>query len=252
MNINFTQIFQDCWNFMCNQQKITKQFIFLFFITSVIFYFVLSQIEPMPVLEGGDNLQDSPLLVNVSKESMFIAIFQQVITMFISAWGIVTFHRISTQQKNSLNQSAAITLQRFGGMIVISIIAFFPLMVGVIESVFMLLQGQSPSILSLIAILLGFFIFMRLSLASTDYLIKSTTVLQAMKTSWINGVKRSSSLCIYCLINYLIIPILLGKLSSILSDNLIFELIILFVSAVVGVFSLLFTYRFYTLFINKE
>ncbi|POY42859.1 hypothetical protein C3Z13_02695 [Avibacterium endocarditidis] len=35
-------------------------------------------------------------------------------------------------------------------------IGFIPLMIGLVESLFAILQGQSPSILSLVAMLLGF------------------------------------------------------------------------------------------------
>lgn len=250
MNINFTQIFQDCWNFMRNQKKITQQFIFFFFISSLIFYFLLTAVVPMPEISQA-NGQNLPLPNNISAEFLVIGVAQQLVSLFISSWGILTFHRISIQQQNPLNQSAVLTLQRFAGVVAISVIGFIPLMIGVVESLFAILQGQSPSILSLVAMLLGFFIFVRLSLASTEYLIQPVSIMQALKNSWLSGVKRAAPLFIYCLLIYVVLPFVVRRISS-LSDNLVFDVVMLFLSAVVGVFSLLFTYRFYTLFMRKD
>lgn len=255
MNINFTQIFQDCWNFMRNQKKITQQFIFFFFISSLIFYFLLTAVVPMPEISQA-NGQNLPLPSNISAEFLVIGVAQQLVSLFISSWGILTFHRISVQQQNPLNQnplnqSAVLTLQRFAGVVAISVIGFIPLMIGVVESLFAILQGQSPSILSLVAMLLGFFIFVRLSLASTEYLIQPVGIMQALKNSWLSGVKRAAPLFIYCLLIYVVLPFVVRRISS-LSDNLVFDVVMLFLSAVVGVFSLLFTYRFYTLFMRKD
>lgn len=250
MNINFTQIFQDCWNFMRNQKKITQQFIFFFFISSLIFYFLLTSVVPMPEITQA-NGQNLPLPSSISAQFVLIGVAQQLVSLFISSWGILTFHRISVQQQNPLNQSAVLTLQRFVGVVTVSVIGFIPLMIGLVESLFAILQGQSPSILSLVAMLLGFFIFVRLSLASTEYLIQPVGIMQALKNSWLSGVKRSAPLFIYCLLIYVVLPFVVRRISS-LSDNLVFDVIMLFVSAAVGVFSLLFTYRFYTLFMHKD
>ncbi|MCW9709439.1 hypothetical protein L5B71_00815 [Avibacterium sp. 21-586] len=250
MNINFTQIFQDCWNFMRNQKKITQQFIFFFFISSLIFYFLLTSVVPMPEITQA-NGQNLPLPSSISAQFVIIGVAQQLVSLFISSWGILTFHRISVQQQNPLNQSAVLTLQRFAGVVTVSVIGFIPLMIGVVESLFAILQGQYPSILSLVAMLLGFFIFVRLSLASTEYLIQPVGIMQALKNSWLSGVKRSAPLFIYCLLIYVVLPFVVRRISS-LSDNLVFDVIMLFVSAAVGVFSLLFTYRFYTLFMHKD
>ncbi|MFU2047984.1 hypothetical protein ACLSZ7_00730 [Avibacterium gallinarum] len=235
---------------MRNQKKITQQFIFFFFISSLIFYFLLSAVVPMPEISQA-NGQNLPLLSNISAEFLVIGVAQQLVSLFISSWGILTFHRISVQQQNPLNQSAVLTLQRFAGVVAISVIGFIPLMIGVVESLFAILQGQSPSILSLVAMLLGFFIFVRLSLASTEYLIQPVGIMQALKNSWLSGVKRSAPLFIYCLLIYVVLPFVVRRISS-LSDNLVFDVVMLFLSAAVGVFSLLFTYRFYTLFMRKD
>lgn len=250
MNINFTQIFQDCWNFMRNQQKITRQFIVLFFINSLLFYFLLSAFMPTMKVENVRG-QDLLLPSDITTEFLVLSLAQQLISLFLSVWGIATFHRISTQQADNLNQSAELTLRRFAGIIAINFIAFFPIMIGFIETLFAMLQRQSPSILSLIAIGLGFFIFVRLSLASTEYLIQPVSIVQALKNSWFRGVKRSSPLFIYCLFIYVALPFIVRQITS-LSDNLIFELMTLLISAVISVFSLLFTYRFYTLFMQKD
>ncbi|MCW9698308.1 hypothetical protein [Avibacterium sp. 20-129] len=250
MNINFTQIFQDCWNFMRNQRTITQQFIFFFFINALIFYFLLTTVVPMPEISQA-NGQSLPLPNNISAEFLLLGIAQQLVSLFLSSWGILTFHRISIQQQNPLNQSAVLTLQRFVGVVMISLIGFIPLMIGVVESLFAILQGQSPSMLSLVAILLGFFIFVRLSLASTEYLINPVSIMQALKNSWLSGVKRTAPLLIYCLLIYVVLPFVLRRITA-LSDNLIFDVLMLFLTAVVSVFSLLFTYRFYSLFMRKD
>ncbi|MFQ1023832.1 hypothetical protein ACIWO4_11175 [Avibacterium paragallinarum] len=250
MNINFTQIYQDCRNFMRNQPRTTQQFIVLFFINSMLFYFLISAFTPIMKVENMPR-KELLLLNDSSNEFFVLAIAQQLISLFISFWGIATFHHISTQQTANLNQSATLTLRRFAGIIAINLIALIPIMIGFIEILFSILQKQSPSIFSLIASVLGFVIFVRLSLASTEYLIHPVTIVQALKSCWFRGVKRSSPLFIYCLFIYVALPFIVRQISS-LSDNLIFELITLLISAIISVFSLLFTYRFYTLFMQKD
>ncbi|POY42860.1 hypothetical protein [Avibacterium endocarditidis] len=62
------------------------------------------------------NGQNLPLPSNISAEFLVIGVAQQLVSLFISSWGILTFHRISVQQQNPLNQnplnqSAVLTLQ---------------------------------------------------------------------------------------------------------------------------------------------
>ena len=98
MPINFTQIFQDSWNFMRNQQKITIQFIMLFFISSLATSLLIptgATPADLAVNEqtGANELQ--ALIIQADTTNSVAMLIQVVFTMFLSAWGTVTIHQLS-------------------------------------------------------------------------------------------------------------------------------------------------------------
>ncbi|ACA32466.1 hypothetical protein [Histophilus somni] len=243
--INFTHIFQDCWNFVRNQQKITLQFTALLFIVSVFALFFKQSIQT-------DTLELSETISNTETLQLSHYLFiSGLLRMFISAWGILTIHQLSQHIEPQLSQSVISTAKRFGGLLLLNILIAIPLGIGTSEILVSAIMHKSPSIFSLFALALGIFVFVRLNLLNVHYLIHNHSISQSLKTMWKSGVKRTHLLFLYTLINCLL-PFLLRQLSLFLSHNLFMEILITAIISLAEVFLLIFTYRFYTLFMQQR
>ncbi|WP_373100376.1 MULTISPECIES: hypothetical protein [Pasteurellaceae] len=254
MPINFTQIFQDSWNFMRNQQKITLQFSAFFFVVAFAVNLLASNLLPANIMpdEAGSNAADLEVVGNLmlSKDIVVLGVVQVLLNLFISCWGIMTFHQLSERRRLSLGQTLNMTAKRFAGVFFINLIIVFPLVIGLAESLVALIGKNAPSLFSVFTITLGIFIFIRLNLATVHYLITQTGLAQTLKVIWLSGFKRTGVLFIYCLLIYFALPLIVRNIAA-LSDNMLFDIVISFIISAINVFSLIFSYRFYTLFMQK-
>ncbi|PJG83407.1 hypothetical protein [Caviibacterium pharyngocola] len=255
MPINFTQIFQDSLNFMRNQRTITAQFIAIFFAVSLAINFLVTK-QISPQIETALNQATDPaaaeLLANVavSDDIAVLGFAQLFLTFFISAWGILTFHQLSERRTPALGDTLLRTFKRLPGLIFLNLITVFPMIIGVIEIFVAMFNKTSPSIFSLFAITLGIFVFIRLNLTTVHYLVRPVGVSETIKTVWLSGFKRTAVLFIYTLLIYFALPLLVRNLAA-FGGNMPFDVLIALISAVINIFSLIFTYRFYSLFIQK-
>lgn len=250
--INFTHIFQDCWNFMRNQREITLKFTALFFIVSALISFFSSQIQiEMLTPSQAMNVSDAEV-VQASKYMLVLVVLPMLLNIFLSAWGISSIHQISQYSEAKLSQSFTIAMKRFLGLVLINILISIPLLISASEILVSIMMHTSPSIFSLIAIVLGTFVFIRFSLLNVHYLIHNQSLSQSIKTMWQSGVKRTAQLFLYTVISYIAFPLLLKQLYLWISGNLLLEIIIDAVSSFVYVFLLIFAYRFYTIFMQQK
>ncbi|WP_040976118.1 hypothetical protein [Necropsobacter massiliensis] len=254
MPINFTQIFQDSWNFMRNQQKITLQFSAFFFVVAFAVNLLVSNLVPanMTIYAPSADTADLTVVGNLmlSKEVILLGVVQVLLNLFISCWGMMTFHQLSERHQLPLSHTLSMTATRFIGVFFINLIIVLPMVIGLAESLLALASKQSPSLVSVFAITLGIFIFIRLNLATVHYLITRSSLAQTLKTIWLSGFKRTGVLFIYCLLIYFALPLVVRNIAA-LSDNMLFDIVISFIISALNVFSLIFTYRFYTLFMQK-
>ncbi len=231
MPINFTQIFQDSLNFMRNQRKTVLIFVGIFVVSQLINALVS---VPMPSLGDNPNPSQQDIIDALSKVEPTALIgsflFQQLLMSFIATFGIATIHHISQQNKNPINQGLMLTLRRFLGVVVLDIFISLPLLFGLADVMSSFLSKNALSPLAFVSMVFGLFFFVRLCLSPV-------------------GVKRNSVLIIYALITYLLLPLLVNSIGAILGTS--------FLSAIIGIlaalfqmFILVFTYRFYSLFMK--
>ena len=115
MQINFTQVLQDSWNFFRNQQKIMLQFVAILFIVQS-----ASALLSFPV--NDENKSDVLNLANASITNfVFSVAITQILTSFIAAWGLTSIHKISLQNYRTLGQTFSLTLRRFAGVILLDV-----------------------------------------------------------------------------------------------------------------------------------
>ncbi|HDR1021011.1 TPA: hypothetical protein QB352_000243 [Pasteurella multocida] len=251
MAINFTKIFQDSWNFVRNTRQITFTFSLLFFLNQIFISLFSSFVLPSEAVS--QNAEQFAEALTLSPNSTLLSgaiIISEVISFLLSLWCLAAVHQVSQGNYNP-SSSFSFAVKRFWGALLINVLLIAPLLLGLSDIVFSVLvsKGQ-PSVFSLIAISIGLYIFIRCCLASVYYLLNPVSIREAYRDSWFAGNSRVSMLFVYCLIIYFALPLMTRQLFS-LSSNLIFEIIASLILAFVTVFSLVFTYRFYTLFMNK-
>ena len=243
MQINFTHILQDSWNFFRNQQKIMFQFVLILLVAQNVGALLSSPLN---------NESHISELANINIENIaFSIVITQLLTSFISAWGLISIHSISQQNYQTLTKSFTLTLRRFLGVIVLNLLMTAPMLLGLSEAFAALLTKSSPSIISLIAMLVGIWFFVRLNLTAVHYLSTQDDIKQTIQKIWIKGSSRKNVLFIYTLLVYFLAPILVFQLTT-FSNNVLFDMVIGILSAILNIFMLVITYRFYSLFIKEE
>ena len=250
MPINFTQIFQDSLNFMRNQRKTVLIFVGIFVIAQLI-----NQLVSVPLPSLGNNpdpsLQDIINALSKVEPTALIGsfLFQQLLMSFITTLGIATIHHISQQNQNPINQGLMLTLRRFLGVVVLDIFMSLPLLFGMVDVVSSFLSKNAHSPLAFVSMVFGLFFFVRLCLSPVHYIASNQSIGQSALQVWHAGVKRNGILIIYALITYLLLPLLVNSVGAILGTSFLIVIFGILV-ALFQIFILVFTYRFYSLFMK--
>ena len=250
MPINFTQIFQDSLNFMRNQRKTVLIFIGIFVIAQLI-----NQLVSVPLPSLGNNpdpsLQDIINALSKVEPTALIGsfLFQQLLMSFITTLGIATIHHISQQNQNPINQGLMLTLRRFLGVVVLDIFMSLPLLFGMVDVVSSFLSKNAHSPLAFVSMVFGLFFFVRLCLSPVHYIASNQSIGQSALQVWRAGAKRNGILIIYALITYLLLPLLVNSVGAILGTSFLIVIFGILV-ALFQIFILVFTYRFYSLFMK--
>ncbi|HBO38240.1 MAG TPA: hypothetical protein DD638_06215 [Pasteurellaceae bacterium] len=257
MLVNFTQLFQDSWNFIRNQKQfvlvLTGAFFFLSISMSLINSILLA---PMPIVTDMEQFKDPAfteqfLQAQGTKQNIFAFVLHQLIFSYLTCWGILSVHHISQRTYHSLTQMLALAFRRFPGVIALSILITLPLFLSLANLITTMTMQTSPSFFSILVPFFAIFIFIRLCLAPVSYLITEQRLSESVSFIWQTGIKRTMTLVIYCLIVYIVFQSIGQRLISLASNipiAVITNLIIAFISS----FTLVFTYRFYTMFIQKD
>lgn len=250
MPINFTQIFQDSLNFMRNQRKTVLIFVGIFVVSQLISALVS---VPMPSLGDNPNPSQQDIIDALSKVEPTALIgsfvFQQLLMSFIATFGIATIHHISQQNQNPINQGLMLTLRRFLGVVVLDIFMSLPLLFGLADVMSSSLSKDELSPLAFVSMVFGLFFFVRLCLSPVHYIASNQSIGQTALQVWRAGVKRNGILIIYALITYLLLPLLVNSVGAILGTSFL-SVIFGILVALFQIFILVFTYRFYSLFMK--
>ena len=250
MPINFTQIFQDSLNFMRNQRKTVLIFVGIFVVSQLI-----NALVSVPIPSLGDNpnpsLQDIIDALSKVEPTALIGsfLFQQLLMSFIATLGIATIHHISQQNQNPINQGLMLTLRRFLGVVVLDILMSLPLLFGTADVISSFLSKNALSPLAFVSMVLGLFFFVRLCLSPVHYIASNQSIGQSALQVWRAGIKRNGVLITYALITYLLLPLLANSISTTLGTSFL-SVIFGILVALFQLFILVFTYRFYSLFMK--
>ena len=176
-------------------------------------------------------------------------LFQQLLMSFIATFGIATIHHISLQNENPINQGLMLTLRRFLGVVVLDIFMSLPLLFGMVDVVSSFLSKNALSPLAFVSMVLGLFFFVRLCLSPVHYIASNQSIGQSALQVWRAGIKRNGVLITYALITYLLLPLLANSIGTTLGSSFL-SVIFGILVALFQIFILVFTYRFYSLFMK--
>lgn len=246
MPINFTTLFQDSWNFIRNQQVATYRFLLIYTLYAFGGYFLAS------TFLANENMSDQVQAIQsiATADFAYLYILQQAIILFLNAWIILSVHQISQNSTFNLSQSFAQTLSKFFGVALLNLLLALPIGIIVLDIISAFLTSRSPSSFAFPGIILGIFIFIRLFLAPITYLLGDQPWSKSIGFIWQKGKKRTGTLFLFCLITQFIFGLIAQQL-NLLTNNAIFAFISAILLAGLNVFSLILTYRFYSLFTQK-
>lgn len=170
----------------------------------------------------------------------------------ITIWGYITFDKLSHQQQVTISETFTLALKKIIGVIFIGAIILIPLSIGVSGSLALLIMpSQSDSLPFLFLTMIGLFLFVRLNLAIVHYAISNKSWLQSIKEIWAYGKKHNGVLFIYFLIAHIFFPLISQNLTALSQVNLFTAIIGTILMTFISMFSLIFSYRFYSLFIQR-
>lgn len=249
MKINFTQVLQDSWHFFRNQQKTMLRFVSILLIVQIASALFSPSLISQETLPADAKSLDLTQINAVGFLTSFI--ITQLITTFIGVWGLMTIHQISQQNYRTLGESLKAALPRFVGIIILEIIMVTPMVLGLSEISVAYFTKADPSMMSLFAIIVGIWFFIRLNLSTVHYLTTQDGIGQSLQKIWLQGRNQKGALFIYALLVYFIVPILVFQLAAIF-NNAIFTIIIGMLASALNILMLVVTYRFYSLFMKES
>lgn len=253
MAINFTQIFKDSLNFMRNQRHIMLSFIVIKILITFFILFISPSIEFIDGAKLPPSQQIQQVVDTFLKPEVFGSIlFNSAIELFFSYFCLLAIHQIGRREKFAISQLIGQTLSRFFGTLSLTILTLLVFLIGLSQITYQLATAGSNPLLSSIISFVGIFIFVRLNLAPISYLFGHQSFINAIPNSWQRGIGRSGSLFIFVLLIYFLLPILVQPVNAILGNSLFSSAIVMVLHSIIYVFSLVFTYRFYTIFFTQQ
>ncbi|MBS9783076.1 MAG: ABC transporter permease [Pasteurella sp.] len=239
MPINFLQLLQDSWNFIHNQRQFS-----IFAVVTMLFIqvldFVLLSIFPVPILTQ----TSSPEKVLVTALPTFILF---LLNLLFTALVILNIKSINNGNSHHFFQPILRLLKSLFSLILINLISVIPLSLAI---VLLTLGMWHPTInlTSLPFIAIGFYFFIKLFLAVYVYLIEEPqkSVTETLVFTFKLSKGKMRPLVLFCLLSF--IPLLIINSLEKLGDSIPVMALSSIVSTLLGVFLIVFSFRFYQLY----
>ena len=227
MQINFTHILQDSWNFIRNRRQFSLTAMGLLLAIQLLATFVLSN-----------------FMVSASAVSLLPSLLIGIGNIFISVLLVLNINDINVCIFQSFFQNTSKALAKLLPAISLYIIMVLPLSFGMSSILFSNISGSGASIFSLPLSAIGIFVFVRLNLAIYVFLVENYRVGQAVKFMWQLAKGKMAALFAYTLLANLL-PILITALVGRLGDNVAIMMLSFVISAFLSLFTTILGFRFY-------
>lgn len=247
MPFRFSPIFSDCLNFINNQRQFFIQLSFLFAIENLVFNQLL--INSLPETFQGLSSPLTPENIALPDSVLPLILGHLFLNIVLFSASILSIQLISIK-KYSLNSLFYFLFQRLGGEILLILLVLFPLFVSGMDMVLVALGRGNAGFIAIASLVISFFIFVRLNLIFIHYLISQDSLKQSLLIIWKKGFNRMPFLTVYSLMAYIFFNVLINQLSFLASGNIAIDFILIWLGSAISLFSYLFSYRFYTKFIQ--
>lgn len=245
MPFNFVQILTDSWNFIRNQKQL---FLFFLVLTSVVqlgLSFIIHQnFGDNSIAELQQSLSNSQQPQNIGLGILYISLFSGLFSLLINLWFFLNIDNLSTKRHLTAQQLFITAFKKLPAFLLIYLITFFPATLFASSSLVITSYTGQPTFLFIIGLIFTLFFLIRLCLLPYAYLIENKGFNQLFRTLWIQSKGKFSSLFLFSILAFLL-PNLLNF--SLARSNLS-EFVIIPIANGLELFSLVLTYRFYTLF----
>lgn len=236
MPINFSILLQDSLNFIRNQRVFSQISVLAILLNALVFTLWLPQGELSVNPATMTPEESQQLLLSLTPN-----LFGSLINVLIPIWIILNIKRINQGKNFAVGSVLSTSLIKLIPILLLSFISFL-----LISLAMSLALTGSVNMMILPLMLLGIFIFIKLSLVNYIYLIENKSISETILLAWKWSKGRMQLLSLYCVLNYLI-PGMIGLLFNAV-DNTAVQIIGIIVSALLSFFCIVFSFRFYQSF----
>ncbi len=249
MSINFTAIFQDSLNFVRNKAKFILT---LSLIYTILFFandFLLAKqlnINLATTFNSTVYAKDQ-FETLLSPSLLFILLIGLFLRIIFYAFTILRIQQITYQPDAKLTTLFSILLKKIPALIGVKLIVWLPLGIGTMGGLMAAMQGKASFNFTILSFLSIFFAI-RLNLAMVNCLVTNDGIINSLRHIWKLGKKQNLNMFLFFLLNYIVLESVSGFLVMYLNKTLFTLSIAYYLTSIIYIFSLIFSYRFYTRF----
>ncbi|AAP96473.1 hypothetical protein A6046_05885 [[Haemophilus] ducreyi] len=241
MPIKFANLFQDSWNFIRNQHT----FSLFAFILLVLLQIANMLFLPKMTIEQAQAVSNPQLLVD------FLPIMLLgVVDIFLGILFILNIKRINEGSFQHFFQPLAEAGRKLLPVVLLNILMVLPLSIVMSFQLLNVAKATNPmlGIMSFVLVIVGFWVLIRLSLASYAYLLEDiNTVSEAVRFTWQLTKDKIFPVMLFCVISYFATRLLAG-LEGQLATNMVGMALNVVANAFVTLFTAVFSFRFYQVY----
>ncbi|AWX14803.1 hypothetical protein CEP48_00750 [Mergibacter septicus] len=245
MPFNFVQILTDSWNFIRNQKQ---QFLFFLILTSLVQLgtsFIMQQFfGDSSITELQQQLTNSQEMQSPALGILYLSLFSGLFSLLLNLCFFLSVDNTSVGRQHTFQQLFLTALKKLPTFLLIYLITFFPVTLFASSSLVVTSSTGQLSFFLIIGLIFTLFFLIRLCLFPYAYLIENERLSQLFKKLWEHSKGHFSSLFLFFILAFF----LPNALNFSLAKSGIPTLIIIPVINGLELFSLVLTYRFYTLF----
>ncbi|OBW92839.1 hypothetical protein [Gallibacterium salpingitidis] len=241
MSINFVRILQESGYFVRNRYPIVVTFTVLYALNTLIFQLI------MEANGGLQQLQTTP--EQIPSSVIFASFFNLILSVIFNMWFILTIDQVSTNRITDIFSCIPTVLQKLLGFICYNcllILAVMPFIMGI--SIGAVSGGITLFIGGVVCLLASGYLLTRFALLPYAYLLEPGRKGLRSLYQLVNRRPQAKVMVVYLLLVYLVPMLLSNLLVGLLGANLL--VLSTLVTAFINLFSLIFAYRFYRIFIK--
>lgn len=242
MPIKFVDLFQQSWNFMRNQQSFTLFAIATIVVVQMAFILLLPASPEILADTQPQQIQiDSEKLLSVLMPTILLG----VANLFLTVLMILNIQSINNGNYQHFFKNVGSALMNFLPVLILQFIMVLPLSLGA----FFLMASPESVMIALPVLVMGLYFCIKLSIVIYAYLLESPRkmLLGSIKFTFQLSRGKIFPLILFCVISYLL-PGMLSRLLAVLGNDVMGAFITVVCSAVINVFMVIFSFRFYQVY----